>query len=128
MNIHWLEYVKSCYDLVIESEGLSEIILEHEVEAYIVHLMANNFERVDIGNQAVAIQMLTAMNTKKRDEFLKVGDECLLIHSYPFKKRYWPNPRYYVDMGTIAYGMANHIMETHFEPASKILNRIFQRI
>ena len=128
MNKHWLDYVKSCYDLVIESEGSTNIILDHEVECYIVHLMANNFERTNIGEKAVALLMLEAMNHGKKNELQYVGDECLLIHSYPFKKQKWPSPTYYIDMGTIAYGMANHMMEKHFTKASKILNSIFCRL
>ena len=42
---YWLDYVRSCYDLVIEGEGITSINLAHEVEAYVVHLMAKNFER-----------------------------------------------------------------------------------
>ena len=70
MSKHWFEYVKSCYDLVVESEGRSNTFLEHEVEAYVVHLMAKNFERIDIGSQAIAVQMLTAVNSKKRENLL----------------------------------------------------------
>ena len=128
MNKYWFDYVKSCYDLVVETEGLTSLVLEHEVEAYIVHLMANNFQNNIIGNSAVAINMLNAMQTGKRQDFLLVGDECLLIHSYPLKQRRWPTPTYYRDVGTSAYGMATHIMEEHFEPASKVLNAIFTRI
>ena len=114
MSKYWFDYVKSCYDLVIESEGLIEVVLDHEIEAYVVHLMANNFERTDIGSQAVAIQMLTAVQSGTRQQLLGVADECLLIHSYPFKKSSWPSPRYYQDMGTTAYGLAGHVMEEHF--------------
>jgi hypothetical protein len=128
MNKYWLDYVKSCYDLVVETEGITELILEHEVEAYVVHLMANNFQNNIIGNNAVAITMMTAMQTGKKQDYLLVGDECLLIHSYPLKQGRWPSPTYYRDMGTCAYGMANHIMENHFEPAGKVLNAIFRRI
>ena len=127
MSKYWLDYVKSCYDLVVETEGFTNLILEHEVEAYVVHLMANNFERSFVGESPVAISMMAAMQTGKRQDFLNVGDECLLIHSYPLKQRRWPTPTYYIDMGTTAYGMANHIMENHFEPAGKILNAIFCR-
>lgn len=127
MSKHWFEYVKSCYDLVIESEGRTELILEHEVEAYIVHLMARNFERTDIGERPVAIQMLEAMNGRQRENLLAVADECLLIHSYPFRRRRWPSPTYYQDMGQIAYGMADHIMEQHFVPAGQVLTAIFRQ-
>jgi len=128
MSKYWLDYVRSCYDLVLEGEGQANLFLEHEVEAYVVHLMANNFERTDIGNEAVALKMLAAMNGGNRQDFLKIGDECLLIHSYPFRRRKWPTDTYYLDMGTTAYGMVNHIMEEHFEPAGRVLNAVFQRI
>lgn len=128
MSKYWFDYVKHCYDLVIESEGRTELILDHEVEAHVVHLMAKNFERTDIGNDAVAIKMLTVINTGKRSELVDVADECLLIHSYPFKKQRWPSPTYYQDMGTTAYGLAGHIMEEHFVPAGHVLNAIFRRM
>jgi hypothetical protein len=112
----------------VESEGLTDLVLEQEVEAYVVHLMANNFQNNIIGNNAVAINMMHAMQTGKREDFLRVGDECLLIHSYPLRQNRWPTLTYYHDMGTSAYGMANHIMEEHFEPAGKVLNAIFRRI
>jgi hypothetical protein len=128
MNQHWNDYVKSCYDLVLESEELTKEMLVHEVEAYVVHLMANNFERTDIGNEAMAIKMLTAMQQGKRQDFLSVGDECLLIHSYPLRRSRWPSPGYYRSMGTTAYGMANHIMEKNFEPAGRVLSAIFCKI
>ena len=127
MSKYWFDYVKSCYDLVVESEGLIEVVLEHEIEAYVVHLMANNFERTDIGNQAVAIQMLTAVQSGTRQQLLGVADECLLIHSYPLRQHRWPSPRYYQDMGTTAYGLAGHAMEEHFVPAARVINAIFNR-
>jgi hypothetical protein len=127
MHKFWFDYVKTCYDLVVESEEFSDLKLEHTVEAYVVHLMAKNFNRTDIGNKAVAIQLLEAVNSKNRSEYVAVGDECLLIHSYPLKQNKWPNKTYYSDMGTTAYGLAGHEMENHFLAAAKILNVIFSR-
>jgi len=125
---HFLEYVKHCYDLVVESEGNSQLILEHEVEAHIVHLMAKNFNRMDIGETPIAIQVLTAMNEGLgKDKLIAAADECLLINSFPLKRKKWPNANYYKDMGVVAYGLAGHIMENHFEPASKIMYGIFNR-
>jgi hypothetical protein len=121
--IHWQEYVRAAYDLIIESEGLSATFLDHEVEAYIVHLFAKNFNRTDIGDTPVAIQILSTTN------YQPIGDECLLINSFPLKKRRWPSNTYYVEMGTIAYGMANlTLMEQNFENASKVLHTVFKRI
>ena len=121
----WFDYVRSCYDLVVETEGKLNIMLEHDVEAYVVHLMANNFERTDIGVGIISITLLEAMQTGNRDRYKFVGDECLLIHSYPLKKQKWPSATYYQDMGMIAYGCAGHMMEDHFVPASKVLTAVF---
>ena len=128
MSKYWLDYVKHCYDLVVESEGLTAISLDHEVEAHVVHLMARNFERTDIGNVAVAISLMQAINSGNRDNLVNVADECLLIHSYPFRKQRWPSATYYQDMGTTAYGLAGHALEEHFVPAGVVLNSIFRRV
>lgn len=124
---HWFEYVKSCYDLVTESENITKITLKVEVETYVVHLMARNFERIDIGKEAIAIQLLEAINTGRTDRLLTVADECLLIHSYPLRRSKWPSSTYYQDMGITAYGLANHIMEYNFDTSSKVLSTIFKR-
>ena len=121
---HWQDYVRAAYDLILESEGQSAVYLDNEVEAYIVHLFAKNFCRTDIGEQPIAIQMLSG--TKN---YQPIADECLLINSYPLKKRRWPSDSYYVEMGTIAYGMANiEHMEQNFENASRVLHTVFRRI
>lgn len=127
MSKYWLDYVKHCYDLVIESEGATAITLDHDVEAHVVHLMARNFERTEIGNTAVAIMMLEAINSGIKDNLVTVADECLLIHSYPFRRQRWPSATYYQDIGTTAYGLAGHIMEQHFVLAGQVLNRIFRQ-
>ena len=124
---YWLDYVRSCYDLVIEGEGITSINLAHQVEAYVVHLMAKNFERNDIGVNPVAIMMLEAVGSLNEQKLLNVADECLLIHSYPLKRHRWPCDNYYADMGTTAYGLAHHIMEHNFKIASVVLGAVFSR-
>ena len=74
MSKYWLDYVKHCYDLVVESQGSSNFVLEHEVEAYIVHLMARNFERANIGETAVAIQLMEALNSGVKENLLPVAE------------------------------------------------------
>jgi hypothetical protein len=127
MSKYWFDYIKHCYDLVLESEGNSHLILDHDIEAYLVHLMARNFERTDIGSTPVAIQIMEAVNSGRAAPLLAVADECLLIHSYPFKRGRWPTDTYYQEIGITAYGLAGHAMETHFIPASKILTSIFNQ-
>jgi hypothetical protein len=127
MYEYWHEYRKVAYDLILESEGLTSTYLDNEVEAYIVHLFATNFNRTDIGEVPIAIQMLTAMQSSKN--YQPIGDECLLINSFPFRRQKWPSERYYRDMGQIAYGMANlEKMEKSFDSASLVLHTVFKKI
>ena len=128
MSKYWLDYVKSCYDLIVESEGSTRIILDHDVEAYVVHVMANNFERTDIGVNPVALQILQAAQNNSRLDLLRAADECLLIHSYPLRRTRWPSDNYYRDMGITAYGLANHVMERHFESAGIVLTALFRKM
>jgi hypothetical protein len=128
MSKYWLDYVKSCYDLIVETEGSTRIILDHEVEAYVVHVMANNFERTDIGVNPVALQILQAAQNNSRLDLLRAADECLLIHSYPLRRTRWPSDNYYRDMGITAYGLANHVMERHFEAAGIVLTALFRKM
>jgi len=124
---YWFEYVKGCYDLVLESEEFTNLKLDSDVESYIVHLMARNFNRTDIGNEAIAIKMLEATQSGKQDMLLAVADECLLIHSYPLRQSRWPTSTYYQDIGTTAYGLANHIMEYNFSISARVLSAIFRK-
>lgn len=120
---YWQEYIRVAYDLVLESEGRTGTFLEDEVEAYLVHLFAKNFNRTDIGEQPIAIQILSSQ------KYQPIADECLLINSFPLKKQRWPSDTYYIDMGTIAYGLADlPKMEQNFENASRVLHTIFKRI
>jgi len=123
----YFDYIRSCYDLVVETEGKINVILEHEIEAYVVHLMASNFTRTDIGTKIIAIELLTAVQNKDKNGYKLIGDECLLIHSFPVKKQKWPSPTYYQDMGMIAYGYCQHIMENNFIPASRVISAIFNK-
>jgi len=127
--IHWLEYVKVCYDLVLASEQDTQVILPHNTEAYVVHMMARNFERTDIGEQAIAIQMLENFHRRNREDYGRIGDECLLIQSFPMRRQRWPSEKYYIDMGQMAYYMAdNESMKKNFVNASRVLSGVFKQL
>jgi hypothetical protein len=102
---------------------------EHEAEAYVVHLMARNFERTDIGEQTIAIRLLENFHQRNKKEYALIGDECLLIQSFPLKRRRWPSEDYYVSMGQMAYYMAdNETMKESFIDASRVLSGIFKQL
>ena len=127
MHEYWFEYVKSCYDLVVESEGNTGMILQHEVEAYVVHLMARNFNRTDIGNDPLGMKLLEAINSGKSSRVVSVADECLLVHSFPLRKTKWATETYYQELGITAYGMVGHIMERNFTMAANVMSAIFNK-
>lgn len=125
---NFLEYVNHCYDLVIESENNNNLKLEHNIEAYVVQLMARSFNRTDIGEVPIAIQVLNSFSGNlRREKLIVAADECLLIDSFPLRKSRWPSENYYKQMGVTAYGLADHEMEKHFEKASKVLHGVFNR-
>ena len=129
MTDHWFDYVRVCYDLIIASERDNQVILEHEAEAYVVHLMARNFERTDIGEQTIAIRLLENFHQHNKKEYALIGDECLLIQSFPLKRQRWPSEDYYVSMGQMAYYMAdNETMKESFIDASRVLSGIFKQL
>lgn len=125
MESAWLDYVNACYDLVTESANRTSVVLEHNIEAYLVHLMAKNINRTDIGTEAIAIKLLTAVQQRNSDKYLEVADECLIIYSYPLRHHRWPSETYYREMGTTAYALANHEMEHYFGTAATVLKTIF---
>lgn len=124
---NWNEYVKAFYELVIETELELNLKLEHVIQAHIVHLMADNINRTDLGNEPVGIKILETIQKADKNNLGHVANECLLIHSFPLKIHRWPSPNYYKDMGIIAYGMLGHAMENHFNEASKVLHTIFTK-
>lgn len=123
---NWYEYVKASYELVTESTQKYSLQLEGEVEAYVIHMLARNFENVQIGAEPIAIKILEAMHQQNKYLFRDIADECLLIYSYPFKRNRWPSENYYADMGILGYGMSGtEFMETNFMAASRVLKAMF---
>lgn len=124
----WFDYVKVGYDLINEHASLNSIKLTHVFESQIVHIFAKNFRRTDIGVHPVAMQLMEAVNRNDKVALGQVGDECLIIQSFPLRVHKWPSNTYYIDMGVIGYGLAgNEIMEKNFITASKILNSMLRQ-
>ncbi len=119
-------FIKASYELIMEGESKTKTYLDDKVEEYVVLLFAANFQKANIGEEAIAIQLLEAAQRKGTDQYKPIADECLLIYSYPYNTRRWPSKTYYMEMGTVAYGLANiPAMEKHFAPASRVLNAVF---
>ena len=120
---HWQPYVKAGWEMVVEAQGRSNTYLQSDLEAFLVHTIARTFERTDIWNEPIAIRLMTAQNKpglSKRIELRSIGEECLFIDAWEIKQRRWPDPRYFQDMGSIAFGMAS----VATEPVDKLLELV----
>lgn len=102
---HFMTYVKAAYEVIMLAESKSNINLEHEVEAFVVHTFARYMEQPNIPTDAIAIKMLTAVNENgeiKKAHFQQIAEECILIDGLELNSRRWPNKNYYRDMGRLA--------------------------
>jgi len=127
---YWVEYIKAGYELVMEAEHITDIMLEQEVERHLVEMFAQSIDRTDIGDTPVGVELKRAVAYRDRNGILKIADECLLIHSYPLRKKRWPSETYYLDMGLIGYNYAEHEHmreRDNFVSASDILKFMFTR-
>jgi hypothetical protein len=133
---NWEIYVQQSYDLVKRAESELTITLEHELEAYLVHLFAKYLDKPMVNTEPVCIKLLES-NTKPkvlRKRILQsVGDECLLIHSMEWGKSRWPATDYYQTLGQSAYATRAYLdipaevlfdeLAADFQLATKILGK-----
>jgi len=117
---YWQPYVKAGWEIVMEAQGKSHIILDTEVEAFLVHVIAKTMERTNIWEQPISLKILTAQSlfgTRRANALQDIGEECLFIDGWQIKNSKWPTKQYFADMGEIAFGMAS----TSTNPANELL-------
>lgn len=102
-----MTYVKHAYEVVLEGESRAGVTLSQEIESYLVHVIARYLDKPKVYEDPIAVKMLNAMSlpiNQKRQKLQEVGEECLLIDGFGYRKNNWPSKDYYVSMGQIAYG------------------------
>lgn len=128
---HWHEYIKRSYELIIEAEGKTSIILTEDIEYYIVRLVAKWFDHNDVPpDTPIAILLMNAMQEKNSLKMAETAEACLFYDSFKIKQNRWPSTTYYRDMGSMAYGMAYVVsndvlynkLEENFSICSKIIS------
>ena len=103
---NWEIYVRESYELVKRAESQLTVNLEHNIEAYIVHLFAHYLDKPNINTEPLGVKLLASVSlpTTQRKHVLKeIGDECLLVNSMEWGRRRWPSSNYYSDLGQNAY-------------------------
>jgi len=103
---NWEVYVKESYQLIKEAEQSLTVTLEHNVEAYVVHLFAYFLDKPTINTEPLGVKLMASGQlpmTQRKQVLKEVGDECLLINAMEWNKRRWPSDRYYAELGQTAY-------------------------
>ncbi|MEY3982313.1 MAG: hypothetical protein RLZZ281_1182 [Pseudomonadota bacterium] len=99
----WQPYLKASWELIMESEGKSQVFLDQELEAYLVHMMARNFRNNAFPPDIVCLEFARA---KTRDDFRQIGDSCLFVDAWDVRRARLVERNYYEKMGQIAYTSA----------------------
>jgi len=132
---HWLTYVKHSYEVILEAEAKLCINLEHNTEAYMVHLFARYLDKPTLNSEPVCIRLMNGINlpkNQKRNVLTAVAEECLLINGLELAKHKWPTMSYYSEMGSMAFDQLAYVenpidvfyisLAENFKLLSKVLN------
>ncbi len=115
----WQPYIKASWEMVMAAEGKTQIVLEDELEAYLVQMMARNFRNKDMPPDIVCLELGKARNSQ---DFRHIGDSCLFVDAWRIRPARLVSRDYYLKMGKIAYGCAaltSRPVDTLFEKLSK---------
>jgi hypothetical protein len=99
----WQPYIKASWEMVMEAEGRIQTLLDQELEAYLVHMMARNFRNSGMPPDIVCIELSKARNAQ---DYRHIGDACLFVDAWNIKRAKLVAEDYYQRMGQIAYGHA----------------------
>lgn len=103
---NWEVYVRESYDIIRRAENELTVTLEHNIEAYLVHLFAHYLDKPTVNTEPICVKLLSSnsLPVPQRKHILKeVGDECLMVHAMEWGKPRWPSNTYYADLGQMAY-------------------------
>lgn len=133
--MNWQPYLKASWELVMESEGKSQVFLDQELEAYLVHMIARNFRNHQFPPDIVCLEFSRA---KTRDDFRQIGDSCLFVDAWDVKRTRLVEKSYYAQMGQIAYSYAAvatrpveeffDVVAREFGTLSKVLRQLKPRV
>jgi hypothetical protein len=115
--MNWQPYIKASWDLVMEAEGRTEVFLQDDLEAYLVHMMARNFRNSKMPPDIICLEFPKA---RTQEDYLQIGDNCLFVDAWDVKRARLVAQNYYEQMGQIAYSSA--------AIASRPVNELYERV
>lgn len=115
--MNWQPYIKASWDLVMEAEGRTEVYLQDDLEAYLVHMMARNFRNPNMPPDIICLNFPQA---RTAEDFRQIGDDCLFVDAWDVRRAKLVNRDYYQRMGQIAYSSAAIV--------SRPINELYERV
>jgi hypothetical protein len=101
--MNWQPYIKASWELVMASQGRTQVFLRDDLEAYLVNMMARNFTNKNIPPDIICLEFPKARN---KNDFQALGDSCLFVDAWRIKPARLVNADYYERMGQMAYSSA----------------------
>ena len=129
--VDWQPFIKASWELVVQAEGRTEVVLEDDLEAYLVHLMARNFRNTRLPPEIICLEFPQA---KTPEDFRQIGDSCLFIDAWDVRRARLVSRDYYERMGQLAYGsaaLASRPREPFFERVARefsVLSRVLRGV
>ena len=115
----WQPYIKASWEIIMAAEGKTQIVLDEELEAYLVQMMARNFRNKDMPPDIICIELSKARHVQ---DFRDIGDSCLFVDAWKIRPARLVSNDYYYRIGQVAYGyaaIASRPIDTFFERLSK---------
>ena len=113
----WQPYIKASWEIVMAAEGKLQTLLDEEVEAYLVHMMARNFFNKGLPPDILCLELGKARSAQ---DFRQIGDCCLFVDAWRWRRARLVSEDYYLRLGQIAYG--------HAAVASRPFDGFFERL
>jgi hypothetical protein len=114
----WQPYIKASWEMVMAAEGKTLLMLDEELESYLVHMMARNFRNAQ--KMPPEIICLELGRARSAADYRDIGDSCLFVDAWNVKRARLVSHDYYQRMGQIAY--------THAAVASRPFDAFLERV
>jgi hypothetical protein len=101
--VDWQPYIKASWDLVMAAQGKTRIVLDEELESYLVQMMARNFRNHRLPPDILCLELTKA---RRAEDYRHIGDSCLFVDAWNIKRARLVSRDYYQRLGEIAYGHA----------------------
>ena len=115
----WQPYIKASWEMVMAAEGRTQTMLEQDLEAYLVQMMARNFRNKSMPPDIVCLELAKA---RQAQDFRNIGDGCLFVDAWRIRPARLVSQDYYLKIGQVAYSRAalfSRPVDALFEKLSK---------